>query len=149
MANITHPHSLPISPAQPTPAARSGRRTLAWIAGGLVAAAAIVVVGAALLFAGIVTAIKSHDSYQLTERYVAAHPVVQAQIGEPVEFASFPMGQTTTNGSSGNSDWTVSLSGPKGSGKAQVVSVRDARGWRVHQAILVTPRGNYDLSPGE
>lgn len=74
--------------------------------------------------------IKQSDAYQLSLAHATTHPAVVADIGLPIEAGFFPVGNISTTGGRGDAEFTLTLSGPKGEGRAYVQSER--RGGRWH-----------------
>ncbi len=86
----------------------------------------IFVLGIVLLVFG---ALKSSDAYKTAVARAKANPEVVAALGEPIEEAMFLSGKTNVDGSSGDADLTIPISGPKGSAKIYAIATKRAGRW--------------------
>ena len=75
-------------------------------------------------------AIKSSDVYTQALERARSSEEVQAALGTPVEDGWFVSGSININGSSGNADFAIPLSGPNGSATMYVVATKSADRWR-------------------
>ena len=86
-----------------------------------------------LFVAGIVLivfgAMKSSDAYKTAVARAKANPEVVAAIGTPIEEGMFVSGKTNVDGSSGEADLTIPISGPKGKAKIYAVATKRAGRW--------------------
>jgi hypothetical protein len=80
---------------------------------------------------GVVTgAIKSSDAYEEAMTRARANAEVRAALGEPIESGFWISGSINVDGSSGNVDVSIPISGPKGSGTLYVVGTKSAGRWQ-------------------
>jgi hypothetical protein len=91
-------------------------------------------VGLIVLFvAGIVLivfgAMKSSDAYKTAVARAKANPEVVAALGTPIEEGMFVSGKTNVEGSSGEADLTIPISGPKGKAKIYAIATKHAGRW--------------------
>ena len=86
-----------------------------------------------LFVAGIVLivfgAMKSSDAYKTAVARAKANPEVVAAIGTPIEEGMFVSGKTNVDGSSGEANLTIPISGPKGNAKIYAVATKRAGRW--------------------
>ena len=119
--------------SQQAEAASSGK-TVAIVLGVLVAIAVVfgsLGVGGVTLIA---RSMKRSEAYQTTLGFLRAAPRIQADLGSPIEDGFLPSGRIATAGATGSADLTISLSGPKGEGRAHVTLERGLAGWNVTRA---------------
>src|ERR1700752_3942738 len=81
-------------------------------------------------------ALKSSDAYKTALARAKADPRVVSALGSPTEDGFFPMGKTNVSGTSGQSDMTVSLSGPKGKGTLYFVASKFAGQWTFSKLMV-------------
>jgi len=86
--------------------------------------------------------IKSSDAYQLALQEAQAHPQAIEALGEPIEPGWWLTGSINVEGSSGNADFAIPLSGPKASGTLYIVANKEAGTWNFRTLDL-------DLGAGE
>jgi len=110
--------------------------------------------GGALLFVfviyGAVTgAIKNSDAYQEGMARARANPEVVAALVEPIESGFWVSGSINVNGSSGDVDVSIPISGPKGAGTLYVVGTRSAGLWQYSAMEVEVPdrASRIDLRP--
>ncbi len=97
----------------------------------------LLVVGFACLIATIVFgAIKSSDAYKMALTKAKADPRVVSALGSPITDGYFVMGKTNVNGTSGNADLTVPISGPKGKGTIYFVATKFAGQWTFSKLMV-------------
>ena len=86
-----------------------------------------------VFIAGIVLivfgAMKSSDAYKTAVARAKAHPEVIAALGTPIEEGLFVSGKTNVEGSSGQADLTIPISGPKGKAKIYAIATKAAGRW--------------------
>ena len=86
-----------------------------------------------LFVAGIVLivfgAMKSSDAYKTAVARAKANPEVVSALGTPIEEGMFVSGKTNVDGSSGEADLTIPISGPKGIAKVFAVATKRAGRW--------------------
>ena len=86
-------------------------------------------------------AMKSSDAYKMAVTRAKAHPAVIEALGTPIEEGLFLSGNTNVNGSSGEADLSVPLSGPKGKGTLYVVATKSAGEWNYSKLVFAKPDG--------
>ena len=74
-------------------------------------------------------ALKSSDAYKTAVARAKANPQVIGALGTPIEEEMFPSGKTNVDGSSGEADLTISLSGPNGKAKLYAIATKRAGRW--------------------
>jgi TonB family protein len=94
-----------------------------------------------LLVGGIVfvamSAIKSSEVYQGALKAAQAHPAAVERLGEPIKDGWFVKGNIKLDGTGGNADFEVPVSGPKGSGTLYVRAVSPDGAWMYERLDLV------------
>ena len=95
----------------------------------------------------ITTSFHSSDVYQQAMAKATENLQVREQIGEPVQSAWFITGQLHVNGSSGNADFSIPISGPRGKGLIRAVAYKTGGIWRFtyFQVSVEGQPGNIDL----
>ena len=87
----------------------------------------------ALFVGGIVMlvfgAMKSSDAYKTAVARARANPEVVAALGTPIDEGLFVSGKTNVEGSSGEADLTIPISGPKGKAKLYAIATKRAGQW--------------------
>ena len=74
-------------------------------------------------------AMKSSDAYKMAVARAKANPEVVAALGTPIEEGLFVSGKTNVEGSSGEADLTIPISGPNGKAKLYAVATKRAGRW--------------------
>ena len=74
-------------------------------------------------------ALKSSDAYKTAVARAKSNPEVVAALGEPIEEGMFLSGKTNVEGSSGEADLTIPISGPKGKAKVYAIATKRAGRW--------------------
>ena len=87
----------------------------------------VVFVGSILLI--VFGALKSSDAYKTAVARAKANPQVIEALGTPIEEGMFLSGKTNVDGSSGEADLTIPISGPKGKAKIYAVATKRAGRW--------------------
>lgn len=77
----------------------------------------------------VMGALKSSDAYKTSIGRAENNPQVVNALGSPVKAGMFVSGNTNVNGSSGNADLQVPLSGPKGKGTLYFVATKSEGNW--------------------
>lgn len=113
----------------------------------------VIVVFAVVLFGGgifyfVMNLLKSSDAYAMAMETLRSDSRAVELLGEPIEDGMFPMGSVETSGSSGYADLTISVSGPKGSGKLYVLANKWMDDWRPEEMVLVVGEMEIDLLAG-
>lgn len=112
---------------EPASTGRSNRKVVLFTCGVLTAVAAciLLIVG---LGAGIVTAvfssIKGSDVYQGALTAVQTNSELINTLGEPIEAGFFPSGSISIENSTGEANFSIPISGPKGKGTLYVAATR-------------------------
>lgn len=81
-------------------------------------------------------AMKSSDAYKTALSKAKADPRVASALGSPITDGLFVSGQTNVSGSSGHSDMTVPISGPKGKGTIYFVATKFAGEWTFSKLMV-------------
>ena len=93
------------------------------------------------IFSGVSAALKSSEPYKVAVARASADEKVTAALGTPIT-EGFPNGSINTNGSSGDVDLTIPVSGPKGKGTIYVVGTRSGGVWTYSKmSVTVTGTG--------
>ena len=100
----------------------------------IVAFVGTAIVGLVFLVFGM---IKSSEVYVEALARAQAHPVVQHQLGLPIEDGWMVMGNISTSGGSGEADLTIPISGPRGQARIFAVATRSAGQWRFDHLVVV------------
>lgn len=88
-------------------------------------------------------ALKSSDAYKTAVARAKANPQVIEALGTPIEEGRFLSGKTNVDGSSGDADLTIPISGPKGKAKIYAVATKTAGRWKYSTLeVEVTGRGD-------
>jgi hypothetical protein len=83
-----------------------------------------------ILLTVIVTSFHNSDAYQQALTKAAENPQVHELIGEPIKPSWFISGQLNVNGSTGNANFSIPISGPKGKGSIRAVAYKSGGVWR-------------------
>lgn len=75
--------------------------------------------------------LKRSEPYLVSLEHAKRHPRVIADTGLPIKAGSWPVGDVVTSGRSGAADITIELSGPRGAGKAIVVTELRRGRWEI------------------
>src|SRR5258708_16672426 len=97
----------------------------------------IVILVVSLIFG----AIKSSDAYTQAMARARANDQLKTLLGEPIESGFWMSGNINVNGSSGNADFSIPLSGPNGSATLYVTAVKAAGRWQFTN-LEVAPKGS-------
>jgi Cytochrome oxidase complex assembly protein 1 len=82
------------------------------------------------IFLLVETSFRHSDAYTQALARVEADPQVIAGIGQPLKAGWLISGNINVSGSSGHSDLSIPISGPRGKGKIHVVASKNAGVWR-------------------
>ena len=74
-------------------------------------------------------AMKSSDAYRTAVTMAKANPEVVGALGTPIEEGLFVSGKVNVEGSSGEADLTIPISGPNGKAKIYAVATKRAGQW--------------------
>ncbi len=118
--------------AAPPPPPRSWwSRNWKWfVPTGCLTMVALIVAFIAAIVLVVFGAMKSSDAYKTAVAQASAHPEVIAALGTPIEEGMFVSGKTNVDGSTGEADLTIPISGPKGKAKIYAVATRTAGRWK-------------------
>ena len=102
-----------------------------------------------VIYGAVTGAIKNSDAYQEGMARARANPEVVAALGEPIESGWLISGSINVEGSGGNVDVSIPISGPKGSGTLYVVGTRSAGRWQYSRMEVEVPGrpSRIDLRP--
>ncbi len=93
----------------------------------------------------VLSSIKHSDAYQLALAKVQASPQVQQALGQPMEAGWFFTGSihvnTDSSGSTGNANFSIPISGPKGSGTIYAVATKQNGEW-IFSTLTVSIEGS-------
>ena len=103
---------------------------------GMIAVVAVVIVLIVTLFFG---ALKSSDVYKQALAKAQANPTVISELGEPIEAGFFMSGSINVNGSSGDADIAIPISGPKKSATIYAVARKSAGEWKYSRLEVEVP----------
>jgi len=81
-------------------------------------------------------AMKSSDAYKEALSKTKADPRVVSALGSPITDGWFVSGQTNVSGTSGHTDMTVPVSGPKGKGTIYFVATKFAGQWTFSKLMV-------------
>jgi hypothetical protein len=97
------------------------------------------VVGAAVLcfFVFVIfAALKQSDVYKTAVARAKSDARVTAALGTPVKEGWYLSGNTNVNGSSGDADISIPISGPKGKGTIYAVATKSAGEWTYSKLVV-------------
>ena len=103
---------------------------------------------ATILLTVVIPSFRNSDAYKQALAKAAGNSQVREQMGEPVKPSWFLSGQLQGNGSTGNANLSIPLSGPKARrGSIRAVAYRSAGVWRFTylQASIDGQRGSVAL----
>jgi hypothetical protein len=117
----------------------------------LVPTGCLTLIGLVLAFVAVIVvvvfgAMKSSDVYKDGVARAQKDPAVIEALGSPVEDGWFMTGKTEVNGSSGEADLMVPISGPKGKGKLYIVAEKSEGKWTYSKLVVVTDEGEKRLN---
>ena len=102
----------------------------------ILAAIAVVVV---LIVTLVFGALKSSDVYKQAMAKTTANPTVISELGQPIESGWMVSGSISVNGSSGEADISIPISGPKKSGTIFAVGRKSAGEWKFSRLEVEVP----------
>jgi Cytochrome oxidase complex assembly protein 1 len=102
--------------------------------------------GGAVFFMMGINVLKATDVYVDAVAKAKANPKVKELLGEPITEGFMPMGNVAVDNNKGNADFTVQLTGPKGSGTLHVVSAKTAEGHWAFTLLDVDIPGNDKIN---
>src|ERR1700682_6229442 len=86
-------------------------------------------------------ALKSSDAYTQALSKAKANDEVRALLGEPIQAGFWVSGNFQVNGPSGHADFSIPLSGPKGSATLYATAIKSAGRWEF-TVLEVAPKGS-------
>jgi predicted anti-sigma-YlaC factor YlaD len=113
------------------------------IAGGCLVLLMLAAALAGGVFFAVMAGVKSTDAYRGAVERATSSPAVHAALGEPVEPGWLVSGNVSVNGSSGDADLSVPLSGPRGKGTLYATAHKRAGRWEF-QVLEVAVEGRQD-----
>jgi hypothetical protein len=133
-------------PPTPPPAPKS-KKTCLWLGcGGCLGLVVLGAGGLAFFVFVIMGAIKNAEPYKTVMTTVKESPAVQAELGTPIEAhwnASLNVSANANGGtSSSTADFTIPVSGPKGSGSVRYVAAKTSDGPWTPSTFTVTVDGS-------
>ena len=102
----------------------------------------MLVVGAvviALIVTLVFGALKSSDVYKQALAKAISNPTVIGELGEPIEAGWVVSGSISVNGSSGEADISIPISGPKKSATVYAVGRKSAGEWKFSRLEVEIP----------
>lgn len=122
---------------QPPPISTRGKsstkRTILIVAGGIVALIACIAVLVGSIFALVAGLLRSSEPYQHAMELATSDSRVIHSLGEPIEPGWMPMGNINLNNDRGDAKLSISLSGPHGKGRVEVIATKARGTWTYHQ----------------
>jgi hypothetical protein len=97
----------------------------------------------ALIFFAVFASMKSSDAYKQAVAQAKSHPAVIEALGEPIKEGWFMTGKTNVQGTSGEADIGIPISGPKGKGTIYAVAAKSAGRWN-YTTLEVEVNGRPD-----
>ena len=94
---------------------------------GMLAAGAVVIVLVVTLLFG---SLKSSEVYKQALGKATANPTIISELGEPIEAGWLASGSLSVNGSSGEADLSIPISGPKKSATIYAVARKSVGQWQ-------------------
>ena len=116
-----------------TPAPRPGWWSRSWkwfVPLGCLGIIGLIVAFVLAIVLVVFGAMKSSDAYKTAVTRAKAHPDVVAALGTPIEEGMFVSGKTNVDGSSGEADLTIPISGPKAKAKIYAIATKTAGRWQ-------------------
>jgi hypothetical protein len=103
----------------------------------------------AFLVLVVFSALKQSDAYKIAVARAKADSRVMAALGTPIEEGWYLSGKTNVNGSSGDADISIPISGPKGKGTIHAVATKSAGEWTYSKLQVKIDRTGetIDLGP--
>ena len=95
------------------------------------------VVCLALIFVTVFGVIKSSDVYEQALIMTQNNPKAQEALGTPIKAGFLPSGSIDVDGSGGEADLEIPVSGPDGSGTLYAVATKSAGKWKFTTLELV------------
>lgn len=124
--------SPPPYPVHPTPLTKSWleRHPLAKIPAGCLILVLLFAVFGGVVATIVTTSFRSSDVYKQALAKAVQNTEVRGQLGEPILPAWLITGELHVNGSSGNANISIPISGPRGRGLIRAVAIKSSGIWR-------------------
>ncbi len=107
----------------------------------------------ALIFSVVMASMKSSDAYKQAVARARANPTVVEKLGTPIAEGYFVSGNINVQNDSGNADFQIPISGPKGKAVIYAVAIKSAGKWEYsHLTIAIEDQPDLDLlgpEPGQ
>ncbi len=115
---------------------------------GLILAVAVFGFSIFAIFSGVSAALKSSEPYKVAVARAKTDDKVSAALGKPLD-ESFPTGSINTNNNTGDVDFSIPISGPKGKGTIYVVGTKSGATWTYSKmSVTITGTGEtIELGP--
>ena len=129
MSSTPNPSPFSSNPAaQPQPGWWS--RNWKWfVPTGCLTILLLIVAFVAVIFVFVFGILKSSDVYKTALERGKTHPAVIEALGEPIKEGWLLSGKTNVEGTSGEADIGIPISGPKGTGTIYAVATKSAGRW--------------------
>jgi len=128
--------------AQPQPKGWWGRNWKWFVPTGCLGMVLLAVAFGFLIVGIVFGALKSSDAYKSALAQAKGDPRVVSALGSPITDGFMVGGKTNVEGSSGEADMTVPISGPKGKGTLYFVASKFAGKWTFSKMMVeVTATG--------
>ena len=139
------PPSLPTTPAPATPQPPRKSwwsRNWKWfVPTGCLTIIALGVVFVVCIVFFVFSVLKSSDAYQTALTNAKNDPRVVTALGSPIKDGLVPSGKTNVNGSSGDADIAIPISGPKGKAMIYAVGTKSAGKWEFSKLAVQVDGG--------
>jgi len=127
------------NPAQPPPPPAPKSNVAKWVLIGC-GGALVLFVGFVLAIAGIVFAsFRNADVVRMAVQRAERNPEVARSLGTPLKAGWLISGSININGSSGNADMSVPVTGPKAKGTIYLVATKSAGEWKFQRLDVELP----------
>lgn len=94
-------------------------------------------------------ALRESEPYQMALTAVQQDAEVRKELGEPIEEGWITGGSINVNGDgSGEANFTFNVTGPKGTGTAEVHATRQRGKWRLDTLVVETPEREIEVIDG-
>jgi hypothetical protein len=88
------------------------------------------------IFFFVFSMMKSNDAYQHSLETARHNPAVVAALGQPIEDGWLVSGNFEESGGAGQANFSIPISGPKGSGTLYVEAKKSAGAWNYSNMVL-------------
>ena len=153
MDNVPPPPPPPVPPGQPfypgqmPPPQRGwfGRNWLWFIPAGCLSVLLLGAVSIGALVFFVFGAMKSSDVYKTAVAAAKSNARVSEALGTPVEEGTFLSGSINLNGSSGNADFAIPISGPKGKATVYTTATKSDGTWTYSKLSVHVDKSGEDI----